>query len=76
MTNHLQGQHNQLLNQEYKNQSLPVNERVSILLKQMTLEEKIAQMLCVWRKRVECLLDSDKISPEKIQKQKCEFVKL
>ncbi len=37
----------------YKNASLPVDRRVSDLLGRMTLEEKIAQMLCVWQKKTE-----------------------
>ncbi len=32
----------------YKNPELSVTERVDDLLKRMTLEEKVAQMLCIW----------------------------
>jgi beta-glucosidase len=32
----------------YKNTSLPAHKRARDLIKRMTLEEKIAQMLCVW----------------------------
>jgi beta-glucosidase len=32
----------------YKNKNLSVDERVSDLLKRMTLEEKIAQLVCIW----------------------------
>ncbi len=32
----------------YKNPSAPVDARVNDLMKRMTLDEKIAQMLCVW----------------------------
>lgn len=37
----------------YKNATLPVERRVDDLLGRMTLEEKIAQMLCVWQKKTE-----------------------
>jgi beta-glucosidase len=47
--------HNETLVQEdlldYKNPKLPVEKRLEDLLKQMTLEEKVAQMLCIWAKR-------------------------
>lgn len=32
----------------YKNKSLSVDERVADLLKRMTLEEKVAQLVCIW----------------------------
>lgn len=35
----------------YKDASAPVDARVDDLLKRMTLEEKVAQMLCVWQKK-------------------------
>ena len=43
----------------YKNRSLPAAARVKDLLARMTLEEKAAQMMCVWQKKAELLLDSD-----------------
>ena len=32
----------------YRNPNLSVDERVADLLKRMTLEEKIAQLVCIW----------------------------
>jgi beta-glucosidase len=32
----------------YKNANLPINERVADLLQRMTLEEKVAQLTCIW----------------------------
>jgi beta-glucosidase len=42
----------------YKNADLPCDERVEDLLSRMTLEEKIAQMQCLWRRRADTLLDA------------------
>jgi beta-glucosidase len=36
---------------DYKNPSLPVNERVKDLLSKMTLEEKVAQLTCIWENK-------------------------
>ena len=36
---------------DYKNPSLPVERRVADLLSRMTLEEKIAQLTCLWANR-------------------------
>jgi len=41
----------------YKSASLPPTRRVKDLLSRMTLEEKAAQMMCVWQKKAEMLLD-------------------
>jgi len=41
----------------YKNPRLPVKARVADLLKRMTIEEKVAQMLCLWRGRQERIFD-------------------
>ena len=43
----------------YKNPSLPATARVKDLLGRMTLEEKAAQMLCVWQQKAEKLLDPE-----------------
>jgi beta-glucosidase len=45
-------------NPAYKNAQLPVEERVTDLLKRMTLKEKVAQMQCVWNDKATLLLDS------------------
>jgi len=41
----------------YKNPHLPVEERVADLLERMTLEEKAAQMLCIWEQKKTLMLD-------------------
>ena len=43
----------------YKNPDLPAARRVKDLLSRMTLEEKAAQMMCVWQKKAETLVDAD-----------------
>lgn len=42
----------------YKNSKLPAAARVKDLLRRMTLEEKAAQMLCVWQEKSTKLLDA------------------
>jgi beta-glucosidase len=42
----------------YKKAGLPINRRVKDLLQRMTLEEKAAQMMCIWQKKGETLLDA------------------
>jgi len=42
----------------YRKPSLPAATRVKDLLSRMTLEEKAAQMMCVWQKKADLLLDS------------------
>lgn len=37
----------------YKNSLLPIRERVKDLISQMTLKEKVAQMMCVWNQKKE-----------------------
>jgi beta-glucosidase len=46
-------------NAGYRDPSLPVAERVADLLSRMTLEEKAAQMTCVWQQKAELLLDAE-----------------
>ena len=43
----------------YKNPQLPPARRVRDLLSRMSLEEKAAQMMCVWQKKAETLVDAD-----------------
>lgn len=42
----------------YQNPRLSVTRRVNDLLSRMTLEEKAAQMMCIWQKKSELLLDA------------------
>lgn len=56
---------------DYKNPRLPVEQRVSDLLSRMTLEEKIAQLTCLWANRpqkkeqTDFATDRGEFSPEK-----------
>ena len=43
----------------YKNPALRLEQRVKDLLGRMTLEEKAAQMMCIWQKKAEMLLDAN-----------------
>src|SRR5579872_2273697 len=50
----------------YMNSALPPEKRVKDLLSRMTLEEKAAQMLCIWQKKPQTLVDAaGKFDPEK-----------
>jgi beta-glucosidase len=42
----------------YRDASLPPEQRAVDLLSRMTLEEKAAQMMCVWQKKAETLVDA------------------
>jgi beta-glucosidase len=42
----------------YRDASLPVTARVTDLLSRMTLEEKAAQMMCVWNDKAKTLVDA------------------
>jgi beta-glucosidase len=44
-------------NVPYRDASLPIAERVADLMARMTLEEKAAQMTCVWQQKATKLLD-------------------
>lgn len=46
-------------NDNYKDASLSSKARAQILLEQMTLEEKVAQTLCVWESDAKMLLNED-----------------
>jgi hypothetical protein len=41
----------------YGNSALPLARRVKDLLGRMTLEEKDAQMMCLWQQKAETLVD-------------------
>ena len=43
----------------YQNRNLSAEKRTRDLLSRMTLEEKAAQMICIWRDRPKALLDDD-----------------
>ncbi len=43
----------------YKNPALPAEKRARDLLARMTIDEKAAQMMCVWQKKAETLVDAD-----------------
>ena len=43
----------------YRNPALSAEKRVKDLLRRMTLEEKAAQMLCIWQKKPQTLVDAD-----------------
>ena len=43
----------------YRNPALAPNKRVRDLLSRMTLEEKAAQMMCVWQQKAQKLVDAD-----------------
>ena len=56
---------------DYKNSRLPIEQRVADLLKQMTLEEKVAQLVCLWAQKPQAgpqtdfSTDRGDFSPEK-----------
>src|SRR6185436_15755822 len=58
---------------DYKNPSLSVDARVADLLKRMTVEEKVAQLVCLWQQRPQVKPQTDlkndrgELSPEKAQ---------
>jgi len=45
--------------ERYRDASLPAEQRVADLLARMTLEEKAAQMMCVWQQKAETLVDAN-----------------
>ena len=46
-------------NPPYKNRTLSAERRVNDLLSRMTLDEKAAQMMCVWQEKATKLLDAE-----------------
>ena len=42
---------------DYRNSSLSVDDRLCDLLKRMTVEEKVAQTICIWRQKQTALFD-------------------
>jgi beta-glucosidase len=53
----------------YKNPNSTVASRVKDLLSRMTVAEKAAQMMCVWRKKSEMLVDAEgRFDPKKAEK--------
>lgn len=53
----------------YKNPTLAPESRVKDLLARMTLEQKAAQMMCIWRNKAETLVDTDgNFDPAKARK--------
>ena len=48
----------QTLTEAYLNPALPAEERVRDILSRMTLEEKAAQMVCVWQQKADTLVDA------------------
>ena len=46
-----------LVNARYKDPNLDPKERVDDLISYMTLEEKVAQMMCIWNGKREMLVD-------------------
>lgn len=49
----------------YKDSTQPVDARVADLLSRMTLEEKVAQIQCVWRDKNKALDEDGRFVPEK-----------
>lgn len=43
----------------YQDNTLAIEERVSDLLSRMSLEEKVAQMMCIWNERHQTILDAE-----------------
>lgn len=46
---------------DYRNPRLPTKERVADLMRRMTLEEKVAQMICIWQQKKRVLFTENGI---------------
>jgi len=58
----------ELRNAPFHDAARPIDERVDDLLARMTLEEKVAQMLCVWQQKPATLVDDQgRFDPAKAQ---------
>ncbi len=51
----------------YKNPNAPVEARVNDLMRSMTLEEKVVQLLCVWGQKIQLFDDKFAFDPTKAQ---------
>ncbi|MFH0992442.1 MAG: glycoside hydrolase family 3 N-terminal domain-containing protein [bacterium] len=55
--------HSELVEQvellDYKNPKLPIEDRVTDLLNRMTIEEKVAQMICIWGQKKTMFFDGE-----------------
>ncbi|OPZ71305.1 MAG: Periplasmic beta-glucosidase precursor [bacterium ADurb.Bin478] len=56
---------------DYKNPQLDIEYRVSDLLKRMTLEEKVAQMLSLWKQREQILIAGTTLPDKKGLHEQC-----
>jgi beta-glucosidase len=53
---------------DYKNTKLPIDDRLVDLLNRLSLPEKIAQMICVWRQKESILVSGNgELDPEKLR---------
>ena len=52
----------------YKNSNIPIEERVIDLINRMTIEEKLAQMICIWGEKKTILFDAEgNLNQDKLQ---------
>ena len=52
---------------DYKSPKLPIDERVADLMSRMTLEEKVAQLMGLWKGGIEDFKEEILIDPEKMK---------
>ncbi|WDR06062.1 hypothetical protein PSQ90_00950 [Devosia rhodophyticola] len=53
------------MTQTYRDANAPIEIRVSDLIGRMTLEEKAAQLCCLWERKPEFLDDTGEFAPDK-----------